>query len=171
MGTSEVGIINTTICVLDIETTGFEPGPAEIIELFILKVEENNIIEEFYSLFKPKSSITNSHIHGIDNKSVINSPLFSDKISEILDFIDGTTLIGHNIDNFDLKFLNYFLEQEITNKTIDTLNISRSKLGNKVKNHKLKTLAEYFNVVTPTHTARDDVMTTFEVYKKLSSIQ
>ena len=76
MGTSEVGIINTTICVLDIETTGFEPGPAEIIELFILKVEENNIIDEFYSLFKPKSSITNSHIHGIDNKYVINSPLF-----------------------------------------------------------------------------------------------
>ena len=61
MGTSEVGIINTTICVLDIETTGFEPGPAEIVELFILKVEENNIIDEFYSLFKPKSSITNSH--------------------------------------------------------------------------------------------------------------
>jgi hypothetical protein len=33
------------------------------------------------------------------------------------------------------------------------------------------TLAEYFDVVSPTHTARDDVMTTFEVYKKLSSIQ
>ena len=49
--------------------------------------------------------------------------------------------------------------------------MSRSKLGNKVKNHKLITLAEYFNVVSPTHTARDDVMTTFEVYKKLSSIQ
>ena len=171
MGTSKVGIINTTICVLDIETTGFEPGPAEIVELFILKVKGEDIVDEFYSLFKPDALITNSHIHGIDNQSVENSPLFSEKISEILSFIDGTTLVGHNIDNFDLKFLNYFLKQKLTNNTIDTLNISRLKLGNKVKNHKLKTLAEYFDVITPTHTARDDVMTTFEIYKKLISIQ
>jgi len=123
------------ICVLDIETTGFEPGPSEIIELFILKVQNYEIIDEYYSLFKPNSTM------------------------------------GHNIDNFDLKFLNHFLEQELPNDTIDTLNISRVVLGDKVKNHKLKTLADYFNVISPTHTARDDVMTTFEVYKKLSSIQ
>ncbi len=92
-------------------------------------------------------------------------------LSDILSFIEKSVLLGHNIDNFDLKFLNYFLKKELPNQTIDTLNISRSKLGNKVKNHKLMTLAEYFNVVSPTHTARDDVMTTFEVYKKLSSIQ
>ena len=171
MGVTKIRNMDNSICILDIETTGFEPGEAEIIELFILKIINEEIIDEFYSLFKPTISIKNSHIHGITDEKVQNSPSIEDKSSDILSFIGKSVLLGHNIDNFDLKFLNYFLKKELPNQTIDTLNISRSKLGNKVKNHKLMTLAEYFNVVSPIHTARDDVMTTFEVYKKLSSIQ
>ena len=159
------------ICVLDIETTGFEPGESEIIEIFILKVKNEEVVDEFYSLFKPSVRITNSHIHGITDEKVVNSPSLKDKADEILNFIEECILIGHNIDKFDLKFLNFFLQKKLTNPTIDTLNMSRSKLGSNVENHKLITLAKYFNVVSPTHTARDDVMTTFEVYKKLSSIQ
>ena len=171
MGVTKIRNMDNSICILDIETTGFEPGEAEIIELFILKIVNEEIIDEFYSLFKPTISIKNSHIHGITDEKVENSPSIEDRSSDILSFIGKSVLLGHNIDNFDLKFLNYFLKEELPNQTIDTLNISRSKLGNKVKNHKLMTLAEYFDVVSPTHTARDDVMTTFEVYKKLSSIQ
>ena len=159
------------ICVLDIETTGFEPGESEIIEIFILKVKNEEVVDEFYSLFKPSVRITNSHIHGITDEKVVDSPSLKDKAGEILNFIEECILIGHNIDKFDLKFLNFFLQKKLTNPTIDTLNMSRSKLGSNVENHKLITLAKYFNVVSPTHTARDDVMTTFEVYKKLSSIQ
>ena len=44
-------------------------------------------------------------------------------------------------------------------------------LNEKVKNHKLITIAEYFDVSKPTHSAKDDVITTFEIYKKLSSIE
>ena len=163
--------MDSSICVLDIETTGFEPGESEIIEIFILKVKNEEVVDEFYSLFKPSVRITNSHIHGITDEKVVNSPSLKDKADEILNFIEECILIGHNIDKFDLKFLNFFLQKKLTNPTIDTLNMSRSKLGNNVENHKLMTLAKYFNVVSPTHTARDDVMTTFEVYKKLSSIQ
>ena len=158
--------------------TGFDIHETDDLNSFLSFVNgpipnEDGIID--YVITNSKSKIFSGKFHiGCINPfetKLINFKNHIPNLSEILDFIDGTTLMGHNIDNFDLKFLNYFLEQEITNKTIDTLNISRSKLGNKVKNHKLKTLAEYFNVVTPTHTARDDVMTTFEVYKKLSSIQ
>ena len=171
MGVTKIIDMDNPICVLDIETTGLEPAESEIIEIFILKVEKKEVIDEFYSLFKPSVRITNSHIHGITDEKVANSPSLKDKADEILNFIEECILMGHNIDNFDLKFLNYYLQKNLSNPTIDTLNMSRSKLGNKVKNHKLSTLAKYFNVVSPTHTARDDVLTTFEVYKKLSSIQ
>ena len=43
--------MNDQLCILDIETTGFEPEDSEILELYILKVVDNEIIDEFYSLF------------------------------------------------------------------------------------------------------------------------
>lgn len=70
-----------------------------------------------------------------------------------------------------MKFLNYYLQKPLKNKTIDTVQLSRKKLNEKVKNHKLITIAEYFDVSKPTHSAKDDVITTFEIYKKLSSIE
>ena len=59
--------MNDQLCILDIETTGFEPEDSEILELYILKVLDNEIIDEFYSLFNTKQKIKNSHIHGITN--------------------------------------------------------------------------------------------------------
>ena len=49
--------------------------------------------------------------------------------------------------------------------------LDKIALSDKIKNHKLITIAEYFNVSIPTHSAKDDVITTFEIYKKLSSIE
>ena len=39
-------IKNNTLCILDIETTGFEPEESEIVEIYILKVQDNKIIDE-----------------------------------------------------------------------------------------------------------------------------
>ena len=162
---------DNVLCVLDIETTGFVPGDAEIIEIFILKVVGTEIVDEFYSLFKPKNEITNSDIHGITDIKVKDSPGFHEKNNEILKFIKESIVVGHNIDNFDLEFLNYFLDRPIENKTIDTLKLSRLILKKKVKDHKLITLTEYFGISPPTHSARADVIATYEVYKKLISIR
>ena len=162
---------SNVFCILDIETTGFTPGDAEILEIFILKVIDTEVVDEFYSLFRPKDKITNSDIHGITNSRVKNSPRFNEKNNEILEFIEGSVIIGHNIDDFDLEFLNYFLDKPIENKTIDTLKLSRLILSEEVNNHKLKTLADYFEVTSPTHNARNDVIATYEVYKKLISIK
>ena len=159
------------LCILDIETTGFVAGEAEIVELFILKVIDEKIVDEFYSLFKPENKILNSDIHGITDAKVTDSPRFKEKNKEIFEFIQGSILVGHNIVNFDLEFLNHFLDKTIENETIDTLELSRSVLGDELPNHKLNTLAEYFDINPPTHSARDDVMTTYEVYKKLISIK
>ena len=159
------------LCILDIETTGFEPENSEILELYILKVADNEIIDEFYSLFKPNQKIENSNIHGISDEKVEKAPTFQEMDNEITNFVEDTILVGHNINYFDLKFLNYYLQKPLKNKTIDTVQLSRKKLNEKVKNHKLITIAEYFDVSKPTHSAKDDVITTFEIYKKLSSIE
>ena len=141
------------------------------MELYILKVVNEEVVDEFYSLFKPSQKIENSHIHGITDEKVQNAPLFKEMDQKIINFVEDAVLVGHNIDYFDLKFLNFYLKRPLKNKTIDTVQLSRNKLSNKVVNHKLITIAEYFNVTKPTHSAKDDVITTFEIYKKLSSIE
>ena len=168
---NSIKIMNKKLCILDIETTGFEPEDSEILELYILKVVNEEVVDEFYSLFKPSQKIENSHIHGITDEKVQNAPLFKEMDQKIINFVEDAVLVGHNIDYFDLKFLNFYLERPLKNKTIDTVQLSRNKLSNKVVNHKLITIAEYFNVAKPTHSAKDDVITTFEIYKKLSSIE
>ena len=35
---NSIKIMNKKLCILDIETTGFEPEDSEILELYILKV-------------------------------------------------------------------------------------------------------------------------------------
>ena len=168
---NSIKIMNKKLCILDIETTGFKPEDSEILELYILKVVNEEVVDEFYSLFKPSQKIGNSHIHGITDEKVQNAPLFKEMDQKIINFVEDAVLVGHNIDYFDLKFLNFYLKRPLKNKTIDTVQLSRKKLNNKVVNHKLITIAEYFNVSKPTNSAKDDVITTFEIYKKLSSIE
>ena len=70
--------MNNQLCILDIETTGFKPEDSEILELYILKVVDNEIIDEFYSLFNTKQKIA-SLVSRNDIFDVINrhhSPLF-----------------------------------------------------------------------------------------------
>ena len=97
---------------MDIETTGFEPEDSEILELYILKVINEEVIDEFYSLFKPSQKIENSHIHGITDEKVQNAPLFKEMDQKIINFVEDAVLVGHNIDYFYLKFLNLNLRFE-----------------------------------------------------------
>lgn len=159
------------ICVLDIETTGINIFESEIIEIFILKIENNLIIDSYYSLFKPSKPILNSRIHGITDSVVENSPKILEKKHEIINFLDGFILVGHNINNFDIKFLNHFLNHTFNNLTIDTVKLSKTKLGKKLENHKLSTIAKFYGLDEPKHNAKNDVMVTFEIYKKLMSIK
>ena len=45
---NSIKIMNKKLCILDIETTGFEPEDSEILELYILKVVNEEVVDEFY---------------------------------------------------------------------------------------------------------------------------
>ena len=50
-------IKNKNIVVLDIETTGIKANTDKIIELYMLKVCNNEVIEEYHSNFNPEIEI------------------------------------------------------------------------------------------------------------------
>jgi len=50
-------INNKNLTILDVETTGMKAGTNKIIEIYILKVLNEKVIDEYYSKFNPKQSI------------------------------------------------------------------------------------------------------------------
>ena len=78
-------IKNKNIVVLDIETTGIKANTDKIIELFMLKVYNNEVVDEYYSKFNPKIEIPLfiSNLTGIYQWHVNSSPTIDQEIKNI----------------------------------------------------------------------------------------
>ena len=127
--------------VFDLETTGFDPKTAKIIEIGALKYRNNELIEEFSVLINPKCPIPDviTAITGIDDELVSNA-----------------IFIEENINNLHLPM--------ITNKNIDTVYLARKYIKG-VFNHKLETLKNYFHLTYSSHRSIEDCLTTNHVYQ------
>jgi len=161
------------LVVLDIETTGVNPRKDDIIELYMMKVINNEFIDEYHSKFKINKNIPLfiSKLTGIYDWHLKNSPELESELNNIKTFLENSIVVGHNL-SFDLSFLKNAFEKnkiEITfNEKIDTLKMSRALLRNKVRNHKLSTISQFFKTQNKNnHNAKDDVLTTYEILMNL----
>lgn len=157
--------------VIDTETTGLSHYSNEIIEIAAIRIENGKIINKFQTLVKPHNVIspTITRLTGITNEMVKNSPDILDVLPDFLKFIGDSPLVGHNI-TFDLRFLNSYLDENLTNLLADTMLIARKKLPN-LDNHKLETIVRHLNITDhQDHRALSDCNITKEVYEKLLAI-
>ncbi len=98
-------------------------------------------------------------------------PLFKEKASELVDFVSGARLVGHNAP-FDLTFLNAELGRCALPPFIgalDTLELARAKLPG--RQHSLDALCDHFGVSRRSrekHGALRDAKLLAEVYLRLS---
>ncbi len=127
--------------VLDTETTGLsaETGDRIIelgcVELFNRKLTGNNL----HLYFNPERD---SHedalrVHGISNEFLRDKPKFSEKVDEILAYLEGAEIIIHNAA-FDVGFLNKELElvgkppfKRFVDNVIDTLVMAKEMFPGK----------------------------------------
>lgn len=156
-------------CVLDLETTGLDYSFCEIIEVGILKVQNNTVVEQFSSLVKPQYEIDEyiTALTGITNEMLATAPTFSQIKDSVLNFIGQSTIVGHNT-SFDIRFLNKQLSKPLDNEYMDTLQFSR-KLFPELKHHRLKDLTEYLNLSKNNHRSIADCQTTYELYERIKS--
>ena len=158
--------------LIDIETTGLSPFFDEIIEIGAIKYRNNVPIDTFSTLIKPNYPISDfiAELTGITNEMLENAPNISSVLKEFYNFIENEILVGYNI-NFDINFLyDSFLEEHsiyLSNNFIDVLRLARRAIPkDKIKNHKLTTLSEYYNISTTiSHRAIDDCKTCNQCYK------
>lgn len=164
-----------SFCVIDIETTGLDSRFDEIIEIAAIKVENGEIVEERSSLVKPSEEISEyiTELTGISNEMVANENSIDMVLNDFLDFWDGYTLVGHNV-NFDINFLYdncvQYSKKPLSNDFIDTLRLSR-RLIPELKSHKLKNVVAYFEILDDIeHRALSDAQKTNAVFEQLKSI-
>ena len=168
-------LTGNTYVVFDIETTGLDVMNNGITEIGAVKIINGIISEEFHTLVKPDYPITDEivRITGITADMVKDAPKISSVIPDFMKFIDGTILVAHNGDSFDMKFIKRFAsaeEYDVKNKTIDTLELSR-KCIHGLKKYDLHTLADRFGIVFHHHRALADAYATAEVFIELMKIK
>ena len=135
--------------LFDLETTGISCARDQVIEISAVKVRAGRVVDEFSTLVNPRMPIpfAASQVNGITDDMVKNSPYFEQAFAEFLKFVGDDVLVGHNIHNFDMKFLyrdaQAFWNATIGNDYVDTLQMARICLP-QLSHHKLTDLAEYY---------------------------
>lgn len=140
--------------VLDIETTGFAPDKgSEIIELAAVKVVRGRIVDTYESLIKPDRKIPNhiTHITGITNEMVSESPRYGTVLKELLEFMGKSTIVAHN-SKFEERFINHFyniLGIQLENDWICTMKMFNSIYPERTRlslGSKLEDLTKHYNI-------------------------
>lgn len=138
----------------------------------IVEFENGEIIDEYYSLIKPKELVFNpiaSKIHGLCISDVINEREFFDVWKDISHFFDNKIVVAHN-HSFDISVLNYSLEIYGIKKPVYevycTLELSRTYLN--IDNHKLSSVAKFFKIDQNNyHNALEDAFVCGKVFLNL----
>lgn len=99
--------------VVDLETTGGNPGTDKIIEIAIYIHDGRQITDHYSSLVNPEVDIPVfiSRLTGISDEMVSTAPLFSEIAEEVYNFLGDHVFVAHNVQ-FDYSFLAYALNKE-----------------------------------------------------------
>jgi len=157
-----------TIVVFDIETTGLDPKIDSIIDLGAAKIQNGLIVETFQTLIDPLRPIppNSIEIHHITDQMVQGQPTIEPVLLDFLKFVQGCTIVAHNID-FDYSFISLNGQKYdiyFDNPRLDTVAMARKKYP-KLHNHRLETLCKYLEIPNNTaHRALSDAIATAKLY-------
>lgn len=161
--------IDTTYCVLDLETTGFSAATEKITEIGIMKLQGGKVIDKFSTFVNPEKPIPSRvvEVTNITDDMVRDAETIEQVFPKMLDFIKDTVLVAHNAA-FDVGFLKHnarVLGYDFDFTYVDTLSLAQ-ELFPDFKTYKLGRIAKNLGIkVEVAHRALDDVDTTVKVFK------
>ena len=161
--------IDTTYCVLDLETTGFSAINDKITEIGVMKYKDGEVIDEFSTFVNPEIHIPErvTAVTNITDDMVADSETIDKVFPKLLDFLGDSVIVAHNA-NFDVGFLKQnaiALGYDFDYTYLDTLSLAKDLFPN-YKKYKLGKIAENLGIkVEVAHRALDDVDTTVKVFR------
>ena len=166
--------IDTTYCVLDLETTGFSFRTEKITEIGIMKIKNGEVLDKFSCFVNPEKPIPQRvvEVTNITDDMVKDAETIDKVFPKMMDFIGDSVLVAHNAD-FDIGFLKYNASQlgyNLDNTYLDTLRLAK-ELFPDYKKYKLGIIAENLGIkVEVAHRALDDVDTTVKVFNVMTNM-
>jgi len=163
--------------VMDTETTGFHVYAGdEMVSIAMLEFEGLTATgREYIQLINPKRTIPeeSTAIHHITDEDVADCPDIATVLPDIAEFIGDAIIIGHHI-NFDIRFLNRYLKQQIGcqlhNPCLDTMLLFTSHTG-RIGHYSLEEVAECCHVdLRDRHTARGDALMAAGIFSCLAPL-
>lgn len=161
--------------VFDLETTGLSPERDQIIEISAIRVQDCKAAAEFATLVNPGRPIPPeaSRINGITDEMVHTAPVLREALEAFWDFAGEDILVGHNIHNFDMKFLSAgtrrTLDRNVASNYVDTLFLARTLLP--LAKFRLTDVASYFHLSTQgAHRALNDCRMNQQCYEEMRKL-
>ena len=156
--------------ILDLETTGLDPANDKIIEIGAVKIQDDNVVDEFSAFVNPGISIPDniSKLTGIVDSDVVDAASLDEVKPDLVDFVDTLPIVGQFI-SFDMSFLH---ENNIrfTNQVIDTRDLAMITLPT-LSSYSLASLVAYLDIDnTNPHKALSDAKATADVFIKLKKL-
>ena len=156
--------------MFDLETTGLDYISDRIVEIGAVKVVDGVIVDEFETMVNPECHISEAatQVNGITDDMVKDAPLIKEAMDGFLAFAGDMVLVGHNIEKFDLPFLQMAGARmgygAISNDYVDTVILARQCMP-EMSSRSLGVLAEHFGFDTKgAHRALADVKINQKVY-------
>jgi DNA polymerase III epsilon subunit family exonuclease len=162
-----------TLCVIDVETTGFSPRTERIVEIAMVRVEPGGRISERWStLVDPGRDPGPSHVHGIAAHDLHGAPTMEELAPAITERLAGCVLVAHNV-----AFDRPFLDAELLRCGAETPDVQQACTLEAARRHlslasnKLAAVCDHFGIaLTNAHSALADAEATAAVCYSLLAV-
>ena len=156
------------LAYLDVETTGFDPGRDRIIEVAVIVAKGPEVLDRFSTLVDPGRAIPRdtTMLTGIDDAAVAGAPPMDVVVAQVADVIGQRDVVAHNA-SFDREFIAAAAGRagrRIPGTWLDSLQLARIALP-RLRSHRLRDLAEAFDLPPASHRAADDTEALFRMWR------
>ncbi len=161
-------ILPQNLSFVDIETTGGQAKFDRIIEIGIVRVEDNKVVQKYETLLNPDTYVSPfiEQLTGISQKDLERAPTFYEVKDDILGLLQDSVFVAHNV-RFDYGFLRSEFKRHLTDfsaKHFCTVKLSRALFPNHT-HHNLDAIIERFALTCENrHRALGDAQVLWDFY-------
>ncbi len=162
--------LKNPIVFLDLETTGINIVTDRIVEIALIKINNDGKEEEKLLRINPEMPIPEeaSVIHGIYDEDVKDAPTFKEVAKTLAKFLEGCDLAGFNSNRFDIPLLaEEFLRAEVDIDLKKRKFVDVQAIFHKMEKRTLAAAYKFYcdQELVDAHSAMADTKATYEVLK------